>query len=499
MTGYHDYTVYIEHVYTELRNYTINVTVLNDVDSVTFARQQVLEPVLDEYITVTSSASELGVPLSLDYTITNLFHPLGFPLGMICDIDFGDGTNETHEIFLLDSYVIPHEYELWNYTMNVTLRNTISRLNVSEVEIVVQNVIHNLTLTAVDEVLWPDGPNDLDIATVQFIVTSEQVELLENMHCVSDYGTEVVDYLYVDSLDLKDTFELGIRYNRTAIGLREFSINCSNLVSEQILPHSVDVIWDQVILDTFTSADPVWRTNVSSLTLTVERFGTHSCFKFNMSDGNTLFYGRPWCASQEPSLTLIPLEHNTTVIQVNHTYTDFGVYTVTVDAFNHASSQSMQTTTVVKEWYCYTPAITFNDIFTDVSNIQQFYKSADFSIAPTSVNVDCMKSSNQSVDHWEVRPLGGGAVLATANDVRLFHHPVRMPELHYGQYEANFSVTMSPFDPATPPENVSASMVVYFEIIATPLEVSINGKPRLYTSTCESPSMRSAQKFAIFC
>ena len=64
--------------------------------------------------------------------------------------------------------------------------------------------------------------------------------------------------------------------------------------------------------------------------------------------------------------------------QVNYTYDAFDVYTVSVYAFNHVSNQTLQTTTVVKEWYCYTPNITFEDNVTDANNIPQFYKSIEF-------------------------------------------------------------------------------------------------------------------------
>ena len=238
------------------------------------------------------------------------------------------------------------------------------------------------------------------------------------------------------------------------------------MVSHLLLNHTVEVIWDQVILDTLISADPVWRTNVSSLTLTLQRFGTHSCFKFDMGDGNTLLYGRPWCASQEPALTLIPLEHDTMQFHVNHTYEAFGVYTVSVDAYNHVSSQTQQTTTVVKEWYCYTPNITFSDNITDADHPLQFYKSLEFSISPAEVEVDCMKSYNQSSYSWEIRPRGTSSVYATANDVS-FYHPPRMNELPYGEYEAVLTVAMTGF------EHVRDVERAYIEITATPLIVAL--------------------------
>ena len=130
---------------------------------------------------------------------------------------------------------------------------------------------------------------------------------------------------------------------------------------------------------------------------------------------------------------------------------------------------------MVKEWYCYTPNITFDDNVTDINNIPQFYKSIEFYINPVEIEVDCMKSFNQSTDRWQVRPLGTSNVYATADDVRFFYHPVRMSELPYGEYEADLSIAMAGF------EHVYNEATVYFEITATPLIVSINGacQPRL--------------------
>ena len=166
-------------------------------------------------------------------------------------------------------------------------------------------------------------------------MTSEQPELLENMHCSWDFGNGVNEDVYVDSLEETDSFLTVHDYEQAAIGRRDVTANCSNMMSYQLLSHTVEVIWDQVILDSFSGGSPVWRTNVSSLTLTLTRFGTHSCFKFEMGDGNTTFYGRPWCASQEPALTLIPLEHDTMEFQVNYTYGTSDIYTASAYAFNH--------------------------------------------------------------------------------------------------------------------------------------------------------------------
>ena len=451
-----------------LQNYTVTGSVWNEIGSVSLNYFQVVEPILDEYVNVTAPAGALAIPSTVNITLTNQDQDLDFPIWMIGGVDFGDGSNETLYIPLNAEFIINHGYSYGNYTIVVELNNTVSS-TLTIMELAIQNEIHALSFGAVSEVLWPDSTVDLDIATVEFNVTSEQPELLENVHCLWNYDNNFTEYMYVHSLNENDSLIHLYEFDESSIGTRNVTVNCSNLVSHVLLNHTVEVVKDEVILDDFISADPVWRTNVSSLTLTLERFATHSCFKFDMDDGNTLLYGRPWCASQEPALTLIPLEY-TLELQVNYTYDTFNSYTVSVYAFNHISNQTLLTTTVVKEWYCYTPNITFSDNLTDVNNPLQFYKSLEFSIVPLEVDVDCMKSYNQSTDHWEVRQLGTDMVNATADDVRFFYHPVRMSELPYGQYEADLSVAMTGF------ENITTVATVYFEITATPLMVSVNSK-----------------------
>ena len=79
-TSYQEHTVYIEHIYEELRNYTVNVTVWNEVGSVTFSNIQIVEPILVEYINLTSSESSRPVPWTVDFTVTNMRQGLDFPI-----------------------------------------------------------------------------------------------------------------------------------------------------------------------------------------------------------------------------------------------------------------------------------------------------------------------------------------------------------------------------------------------------------------------------------
>ena len=203
------------------------------------------------------------------------------------------------------------------------------------------------------------------------------------------------------------------------------------------------------------------------ITLHVRRFGTHSCFEFSMGDGNSYLYGVPWCNVHAviTGLQLIPIEFGTMTIVVNHTYETFNIYNVTVYAFNHVSSDRRSTIAIVKEWYCYRPNITFAENLTDSSNPLQFMRSQDFYIRPT-VQIDCMKSYNQSSTEWHVRR--GPTLVDTLENVVAFHHPIR--HLPYGVYTIDFTVEMEGaaeyFDRKT----------IYVEIIPTPLFASVNGK-----------------------
>ena len=383
-------------------------------------------------------------------------------------------------LFAVDSAVqVSHSHDaIGNYTIAVAASNVVSSADTS-VDIVVQTPIDGLVVAAASEVLWPDDPVNIDIATVHFSVTSTQPELLQNVHCAWDYDNEHTEHVYIDALATNETAVHTYQYDFRSVGVRhDVTVNCSNLISHQVLNHTVEVVWDRVILDDFNGGSHVWRTNVSTLNLTLQRFGSHSCFTFDVNDTNdnvTYFYGRPWCAAQEPDLQLEIIDDNTMEILVNHTYLAFGVYDVSVYAFNHVSNQTMHTTTVVKPWYCFTPNITFAENLTDTETLTAFYKSIAFDITPAELEIDCMKSYNQSVFSWKVRQRDATEVSfnVTTAGVSSFHHPVRMEELPYGQYEIELFVAMTNF------EEYNNSALAYFEIIPTPLIVSINGRPSL--------------------
>ena len=138
-------------------------------------------------------------------------------------------------------------------------------------------------------------------------------------------------------------------------------------------------------------------------------------------------------------------------------------YNVTVNAFNHVSSDARSVITVVKEWYCYQPNITFAENLTNTANPLQFMKSVDFFIRPTSVAIDCMKSYNQSSTVWQIR--GGDS----QPDMDALHHPSRY--LPYGEYTIDFTVELVGVE-----DEYYDMETIYIEIIPTPLYVSINGK-----------------------
>ena len=232
---------------------------------------------------------------------------------------------------------------------------------------------------------------------------------------------------------------------------------------------SVIIVLDEVVLESVIT-EWVWWTNTSQFNLTIQTFGTHSCFLWDMGDSIRYFFGRPWCANNasDARLQLNIIDHGIMNLFVNHTYDTWDTYKVNVFAFNHVSEDSVSTSAVVEEWYCYTPNITFSDNFTDPENPMKFMKSTEFSIKPVTIEIDCMKSLNRSEIVLNIYRVSDkqSAVLSFVN-ISSFNHSAR--QLPYGEYIVSLSVIML----GVP--SVFRTSQAYFEVTKTPLDVSIKG------------------------
>ena len=408
--------------------------------------------------------SPLGVKVGQNFTT---LVTLANGSEVIFNVDFGDGVTITRHHGDLYAVTSPtgfqHNYSSpENFTITVGATNPVSTVEVTH-DLAVQYELSNIYLSANESVLWPPG-------LVHFHVSKLNNLTYNDVHCFWDYGQNSTEYVYVEEL-LSENWHTH-SFSKAFLGLTNITVNCSNLVSSVFLNVSIDIIFDRVTLDSLNSLGWVWWTNVSTAILSIARFGTHSCFEWDMGDGNIYMYGRPWC---EPNATKLGVELNLlsyddSILVVNHTYETWDNHKVTVNAFNHVSNDTLTTVSVVREWYCNKPIIDFTDNYTDISHPIQFMKSWDFIIPASRVLIDCMKSLNRSESNLKVYSLGNPVPVheeMLPNAIE-FHHPPLL--LDYGTYKIDIYMEMFevPY--------VNTTTTLHIEIIPTPLVIKIDSK-----------------------
>lgn len=386
---------------------------------------------------------------------------------VIFDYDYNNGQMQSkhHDSLFANSKAFPHIYAfltIGNFTVNITAKNPVSSVSY-QLEIIVQNKILNLTISNLDSILYTPG-------WIQFVLATgyEQKEL-GNIHCAWNYTDGAIDKSYIHVLLPLGSHNHSHTFPRSSVGLVNISVTCENLVSSLVASTDVLVILDEVLLESLVTESWLWWTNTSTFNLTVKRFGTNSCFEFNLGDGTKYFYGVSWCQTYAAAngLSLIEIQHGQMTIELNHTYSTWNVYPVSVYAFNHITNDTINTTAVIKDWYCYSPNITYNESLINLVNIPQFMKSITFSIAPIDIEINCMKSLNKSQSLLVVYDNSNTVVYSEANMTEFSYTPRMFP---YGMYRLVLRISMLGV------EQYFDEVGVSFEIIKTPLVVNIAGK-----------------------
>ena len=452
--------------YTYRRNqvgpqFRVNVTCSNLASSQSaFMDVQVFEALRNLEVSVSTSVNKIEENITFDMSVSNGSH-----VEFIITYDDGLTYRFDDPLLFSEGTSFIHSYKnIGNYSVNVTAQNQVGQVSAPyPVDIIIQNEITNLTLLANNSVLWPPGAIDFTISS------GVDQKLLTDTHCVWKSGDYFNHYTYTERITPMDTLDFQHSFPRASIGIANITVNCSNLISWSDMNTSVIIILDEVIVESVIT-EWVWWTNTSNFNLTIQRFGTHSCFLWDMGDNTRYVYGRPWCATNasDAGLELNIIDHGIMNLYVNHTYDTWDRYTVSVFAFNYVSEDAVSTIAVVKDWYCYVPNITFSDNFTDPQDPVKFMKSTEFTILPVTIEIDCMKSLNRSETVLNIYNINNkqSAVLSIAN-VTSFNHSVR--QLSYGEYIVSFNVIML----GVP--SVFRTEEAYFEVIKTPLDISIKG------------------------
>ena len=392
-------------------------------------------------------------------------------------IDYGDTNSDNAQHPNLFASSTPMEFThtynaIGNYSLDVTAANIISNArSQDEVEIIIQNTIRNISVYGPGKVLWPPG-------RVEYILGADSSQpLLGNLHCSWDYDVGLASNLYIDTLNSGENISHTYVFPRSSIGNITTMVNCSNLISWLNVSVDVEIELDAVILRSLRTNGSVLWNYTSEIILDVQRFGTYSCFLFDMGDNiEQVMYGVTECSTNATDfgVTFIEIPFGQMSIIHEKVYDEFGVYHGSVFAFNHVTNHTLTTRVVVEDWPCSRPNISLPDELSDPLESFINMKSVAFSIVP-NISIDCMKTEIYSTT-WDFYQIPGPTnPIMTSTDETL-NYTVRM--LPYGTYELQLYVAMvSTFFNVTGMDRTSLSRL---EIIKTPLIVQIAGNQSIF-------------------
>ena len=390
----------------------VTVTCYNLVsDETNFAPVEVFEPISGLHVDVTPPAITPGDSVTVSLSVLSGSHVVydvtALPLA---------SQQEAHpSLFASDGAVdVTLTYTVaGNYSVDVDATNDVSSVSES-VYVMVQPMITGLSLTADAEIIWPDS--DVNMLYATMALTGASTQELDDVSCAWDFGDGGTDDQYYDSISTVGTDpSVSHQYAEAAIGAQTITMNCSNLVSWQLVQHSVNIVRDDVTLASVDGGSWVYQGASTSVTATIDRFGSNACFKFSMGDGTVLLYGLPWCQATATNIgvTLNSVTSGAATVTATHVYSTHGDYIVTVTGFNHVSSGSLTAQTTVREQYCYQPNVTFNATWLSQSTPMTYDSADTFSITPDDVEVDCLRASDQYDVTWQVREVGQSTVVET--------------------------------------------------------------------------------------
>ncbi|PAA89032.1 hypothetical protein BOX15_Mlig000329g1 [Macrostomum lignano] len=352
-----------------------------------------------------------------------------------------------------------------NFTTTVSVWNDVSNKSVTFGPIVVQEAVRGLVLEYNSTVLYTP-------AEVQFRLSSSEVDL-NNLHCVFSWAQFGSRYLYVSSLSTVGEVTLAQVFTRAALGVRNFSLNCSNLISFQSIPITVDIVLDAVIIGSFRTNGTTLLSNATYFFLNITRFGTNGCFVVDFGDSTNISFGvpalcQPYSASRGINFTAISYENMS--ISFSHIYPQLGGFSATVFAFNHVSNDTAETLATIMDWMCEAPQLNFSHFGVqlaqwDPSMPLQQMRSQEVLVSGLP-ELNCSKTS-ATVRRWRVEAVTGTVTNLSFPDLLSFRLPPR--SLWYGLYKVVLNLSMAE---VTPP--VSAEFAFYLNITKTPISVNFS-------------------------
>ena len=384
-------------------------------------------------------------------------------------IDYGDGTVNTighPQLFAVSEPVDTwHPYDAFgNYTVNVTAWNLVNTVtNVSEY-LIIQNRVVNLSLAANESVLWPPGEVDYILELGQ-----DQREL-SDLHCIWHFDPSVQEYSYLKSLSQTTSYTHKHIFPRSAVGNATVKVNCSNLVSWQEIETVVEVVFDEVILGSLETRGSVLWANATVATLTIKRFGTYSCFRWDFGDGTEILYGVESCQTYAltDGLPFIEITIGQLNISVSHIYPDLGEYRISVYAFNHVSNDSLYANATIDDWPCEKPDVSFPAEYQSPLTIMR----SEPLIFMGNVTVNCTKTTEYNVT-LEVYTKDGQHLVAHASGFKAKEITFGAHTFQYGTYEIRYTAFLHLVHSVLNVEGMETQGIFEFEVTKTPLVVNI--------------------------
>uniref|UniRef100_A0A1I8GUP3 PKD domain-containing protein n=4 Tax=Macrostomum lignano TaxID=282301 RepID=A0A1I8GUP3_9PLAT len=352
-----------------------------------------------------------------------------------------------------------------NFTITVSVWNDVSNITITFGPVVVQEPVRDLILEYNSSVLYTP-------AEVQFRLTSP-VLFLTNMHCVFSWAEFGSRYLYVDTLSSAGEVTLTQGFTRAALGLRNFSLNCSNLISHQSIPITVDIVLDAVIIGSFQTNGTTFFSNATYFLFNITRFGTNGCFVIDFGDSTNISFGVPSLCqpySTTHGINFTEISYENTSLTFSHVYPQLGGYSVTVFAFNHVSNDTAETVAIILDWMCDYPKLNFSHLGVQLDqwdpDLPLNQMRSQEAVVDGIPELNCSKTS-ATVRQWRVETPSGALINLSFPD----SFTLRLPErsLWYGLYKIVLNVSMAGVTP-----EVSSEFAFYINITKTPLSLNFS-------------------------
>ena len=359
-----------------------------------------------------------------------------------------------------DVFTVSYLYQaIGNYTLKVVAMNSVSHIQYN-VTVIVQNKIENLVLQCNSSVIWPPGKLPFQIKSPALVSSP-----LTDVFCVWELSNGYSKSMFTSQLDIAHSIIFPYVFSYSDVGEAAVAVNCSNILSSQVMNASVVVIADVVILSSFYSNKTMVR-NTTRFSLSVKRFATVSCFLIDYGDDSSVAFANDIVLCQEQRLaTYTLITTNSSDIIFYHTYQTPGVYTSTVLAFSAINNDTMTSLVLIYPLPCTNPIIRLPQNF---SSSYTSYRATSFSIEP-NITTNCSKVW-PFFTQWQV--LASDGLIALTQNQLNFNYSSNT--LNYGTY--NISITVAMYsESGINMDGISSYAWFALNIIKSPLKAKIFG------------------------